>query len=353
MVTSLEKLPVYEGPAAWRGAEMASRSDWLYALNAEEQAELLKALSHCDRSGVPLTAIQRGDFPLPRLGGVLADLESELVGGRGFFLIRGLPLEGLSREAIARLYLGLGSYIGDPVPQNAQGHILGHVKDLGNDPHNPTTRVYTTTYRHLFHTDSCDIAALLCLQPAKQGGESAIVSSTALYNEIAARRPDLAEVLAEPFVVDRKGEVPAGKNPTYNMPIFHHYAGTMTTMYSRDFITVAQQRSEVQPLTQLQIEAMDLLDELAASAEFRLDMDFRRGDIQFLHNHQILHARTGYEDYPEPHRKRHLLRLWLSAANGRSLPPVFVERYGEIRVGKKRGGIFVPGAELVAPLEAE
>jgi len=353
VVTRLQKLPVYEGPAAWRGPDMASRSDWLYSLSAEEQGELLEALSQCGRSGIPLTQIKRADFPLPRLGTALGTLQAELVGGRGFFLLRGVPLDGLSREEIARLYLGLGAYIGDPVPQNAQGHILGHVKDLGNDPHNPTTRVYTTTYRHLFHTDSCDIAALLCLQPAKQGGESAIVSSTALYNEIATRRPDLAEVLAEPFVVDRKGEVPAGKGPTYNMPIFHHYAGMMTTMYSRDFISVAQQRPEVRSLTQLQIEAMNLLDELAASDEFRLDMDFRRGDVQFLHNHQILHARTGYEDHPESHRKRHLLRLWLSAPNGRPLPPVFAERYGEVRVGKKRGGILVPGAELVAPLEAE
>jgi hypothetical protein len=353
VVTSVQKLPVYEGPAAWRGADMASQSDWLYSLSAEEQAELLEALAQCGRSGGPLTQLQRGDFPLPRLGETLAALQAELVGGRGFLLLRGIPLDGLSKQEIARLYLGLGTHMGDSVPQNAQGHILGHVKDLGNDPHNPATRVYTTTYRHLFHTDSCDIVALLCLQPAKQGGESAIASSTALYNEIASRRPDLAQVLAEPFVVDRKGEVPAGKGPTYDMPIFHHYAGMLTTMYSRDFISVAQQRPGVPALTNLQIEALDFLDELAASDEFRLDMDFRRGDVQFLHNHQILHARTGYEDHPEPHRKRHLLRLWLSAPNGRSLPPVFSERYGEIRVGEKRGGILVPGAELVAPLEAE
>ena len=177
---------------------------------------------------------------------------------------------------------------------------------------------------------------------AKRGGESAIASSTALYNEIAGTRPDLAAVLAEPFVVDRKGEVPEGKGPTYEMPIFHHHAGLMTTIYARDFITVAQRRSEVPALTSLQVDALDLLDKLAASDEFRLDMDFRRGDIQFLHNHQILHARTAYEDYPEEDRKRHLLRLWLSARNGRRLPPVFAERYGEIRVGRRRGGIMVP-----------
>ena len=333
---------------------MHADKTWLSVLDAEAQAQLLDAARHNASTGVAITEITRDNFPLDRrLQHQLADLQEELVNGRGFFLLRGLPIDGLSRETVARLYLGVGAYIGDVVSQNAQGHVLGHVKDLGLDPHDPKTRIYTTTYRHLFHTDSCDIVGLLCLHPAKTGGASAIASSTALYNEIAQRRPDLAAVLAEPFVVDRKGEIPLGKGPTYEMPIFNHYAGQLSTMYSRDFITVAQQRPEVKRLSDAQVEAMDLLDELAASDEFRLDMDFRPGDVQFLHNHQILHARTAYEDHAESARKRHLLRLWLSAPNGRPLPDVFAERYGEIRVGQRRGGIVVPGAKLTAPLEAE
>ena len=51
---------------------------------------------------------------------------------------------------------------------------------------------------------------------------------------------------------------------------------------------------------------------IAASPELYFDMDLAPGDIQWLSNHTILHARTGYGDYPEPERKRHLLRLWLS-----------------------------------------
>jgi len=131
------------------------------------------------------------------------------------------------------------------------------------------------------------------------------------------------------------------------------WGGRLTTVYARDFIQAAQRFKHVPRLTGLQIEAMDLLDELAASDTFRLDMDFQPGDIQFLHNHQILHARTAYEDYPEPERKRHLLRLWLSAPNGRELPAALAARYGEVTVGKVRGGIRVPGQTLRAPLEAE
>ena len=347
----LPELPQYPGPAAWRAPDMRRRRDWLYVLNPEQRDDLLHAASVSH--SVPLHKISREDFPLPVLGSTLAKLEEEIVQGRGFVLLRGIPTDGLPRATVARIYLGLGAHLGQPVPQNAKGHLLGHIKDLGNDPEDPETRVYTTRHRHLFHTDSCDLVGLLCLKPARSGGESAIASSTSIYNAIASRRPDLARVLAEPFVIDRKGEIPAGKGPTYRMPVFHHYGGFMTAIYARDFITVAQRRPEVPRLTAEQIEAMDLVDELAASDEYRLDMDFIPGDAQFLHNHQILHARTRYRDHREPYRKRHLLRLWLSARHGRPLPPVFAERYGEIRVGKRRGGIVVPGAVLTAPLEAE
>jgi Taurine catabolism dioxygenase TauD, TfdA family len=268
-------------------------------------------------------------------------------------LLRGLPVARWTRLQSAAAFWGLGRHLGDPVPQNAQGHLLGHVKDIGKDPGNPTHRIYQTSYRHLFHTDSCDIVGLMCLRQAKSGGLSRIVSSTTLFNELARRRPDLAEVLAAPFTVDRKGEVPAGKGPHYQMAIAHHHAGQLTVIYARDFIEAAQRFADVPRLSPAQVEAMDLVDELAQDPDLYLDMDFEPGDIQFLHNHQILHARTAYEDHPEPERRRHLLRLWLSTPNGRELPPVFAERYGEFRLGRRRGGIVVPGQSLSTPLDAE
>lgn len=347
------QLPLCRDPAAWTAPEMHACGDWIVELTADDVRELRAAAAETARRGLQIADIERSDFPLPRLGSKLSGLQQEVVHGRGFVLIRGLPVAAMSREEIARVYFGLGTWFGEAVPQNAKGHVLGHVKDIGHDPHNPLHRVYATNYRHLFHTDSCDIIGLLCLQPAKSGGLSSIASSTSIYNEMARRRPDLAEVLTQPFQVDRKGEIPAGKGPTYGLAVFHHYGGYLTTIYARDFIEAAQRFDHVPRLTKSQIEAMDLLDDLAASEKFRLDMDFRPGDVQFLHNHQILHARTAYEDYPEPERKRHLLRLWLSAPNGRPLPPVFAERYGEVAVGSRRGGIRVPGATLSAPLEAE
>ncbi len=341
---------LYDGPAAWTAKEMRGRDDWIVPLDASDIAELTIAVEAS--RAVPIVELTRDDFALPALGMKLEQIEHEVVAGRGFVLIRGLPVDKFDPETVARMYYGIGTRIGDAVPQNAAGHLLGHVKDIGQDPHNPEHRVYATNFRHQFHTDSCDVVGLLCLQPAKRGGQSAIASSTSIYNQMARTRPDLADVLAQPFHVDRKGEIPPGKDPTYKLAIFHRHAKWLTTVYARDFINAAQRFDDVPRLTELQIEAMDMLDALAASDALRLEMDFRCGDIQFLHNHQILHARTSYEDYPEPERKRHLLRLWLSARNGRQLPAAFEERYGEIEVGKIRGGIRVPGQTLQAPLEA-
>ena len=341
------------GPTVWYGPEMAGRDDWIHVVSVDEIEEIESVVQTLDESGREIAALTPANFSWPLLGPKLREIQQEVVEGRGFALLRGLPIARWSRRQSAIAYWGIGLHFGEPVSQNAAGHLLGHVKDIGKDPRNPLHRVYQTNYRHLFHTDSCDIVGLLCLQPARRGGLSRIVSSTTLYNEMLKRRPDLVAVLEQPFYVDRKGEVPEGKAPYYELPVFNRWAGYLTTIYARDFIEAAQRFPEVPRLTPAQKESMDLLDELANDEAYHLDMDFRVGDIQMLHNHQILHARTAYEDWPEPQRKRHLLRLWLSAPNGRPLPPAFAERYGEIGVGRRRGGILVPGAQPVAPLEAE
>jgi hypothetical protein len=344
-------LPRYLGPAAWTATEMRRRTDWIVEFDESDVQQLLQA-AEASRQ-IPIVKLDRSGFALPKLGAKLRQIQHEVVHGRGFVLLRGIPVDSLDRQTAARVFYGVGTWFGDAVPQNAHGHLLGHVKDLGLDPHDPRNRVYATSYRHLFHTDSCDIVGLFCLRPARKGGLSSIASSVSIYNEIVRTRPDLAEVLARPFTVDRKGEIPPGKQPTYQLAVFHHLDGKLTTVYARDFIEAAQRFDDAPRLTPEQRKAMDLLDELAAGETFRLDMDFRPGDIQFLHNHQVLHARTAYEDDPRPEFKRHLLRLWLSAPNGRRLPPALAERYGEIEVGKIRGGIRVPGQKLSAPLEAE
>jgi hypothetical protein len=329
---------------------MAARNDWLVTLTAEHLSELQAAAHSLLSSGTAMPEVTREGVTLPGLDAMLAEVECEVLHGRGFVLLRGLPVDDWDLETTAFAYWLIGTRMGDAVSQNAQGHLLGHVRDLGNDPDSPMTRIYTTAAAQEFHTDSCDIVGLLCLRPARKGGASSIASSTTIYNEIVETRPDLAAALMQPFTIDRKGEIPQGKGPTYELAIFHDYGGEISGIYARSFIRAAQERPEVPQLTAAQVEALDLVDALAADDRIRFDMDFRPGDIQFLHNHQILHARTAYEDFADPKRKRHLLRLWLSARDGRALPPAFAERYGTVEPGRIRGGIRVPGVTPVVSL---
>lgn len=338
------------GPAAWYGRDLRSADAWIHTFSPAEIAELEVAVARVQRAGSLLTQVTRADFPLPDLGPVLDRLRKEVLRGRGFVLLRGFPVDR-GRDETAIAYWGVGQHLGQPRSQNGQGHLLGHVRDLGLDPADPNRRVYATRERHRYHTDSCDIVGLLCLQPARQGGLSSVVSSVTLHNEMLTRRPDLLEVLFEPFPVDRKGEIPAGKGPFYLIPVCHWHKGELSVMYARDFIENSQRFPEAPRLTARQIEAMDFFDALAADPELHLDMQLEPGDMQFLHNHQTLHARTAYEDYPEPHRKRHLLRLWLCPPDGRPLPPAFAERYGSVEIGR-RGGIVVPGMVPSVPLDA-
>ncbi len=348
------KLPLrraIEGPSAWIGAEMRLReAEWSYRLAPSEVAEIEAALKSVQARGLDIAAIRREDFPLLTLGPVLDRLRAEVLDGRGFVLLRGVPVEGRSIAESAAVYWGIGSYFGSARSQNAKGHLLGHVYDLGgSSATDPTIRSYATAERQNFHIDRCDVVALLCLRRAKSGGLSAVVSSMTVHNVMLARRPDLLERLYRPFPVDRRGEVPEGKAPFYQAPVFNEHAGKVSVLYSRLHIGSSQRFPEARRLTPEDIEALDMLADLAGDPELRLDMNFMPGDIQFLHNHTILHARTGYEVWPEIERKRHLLRLWLSPLAARPLPPVFSECYGDITIGN-RGGIICKDTRLHAPL---
>jgi hypothetical protein len=341
------------GPGAWYGRDLAAREDWIRPFSAAELAELDAAIGVFKASGTPLAEISPASFPLPALGAALKAILAELLEGRGFVMLRGFPVRKYSREAQAIAYLGIGSHFGRARSQNAKGHLLGHVKDLGLDIRDPNVRYYQTNRRLEYHTDSVDVVGLLCLQEAKAGGESFLASSMTLYNEVLARAPELLAALFEPFPTDRRGEVPEGMRPWFDMPVFHWFAGRLTCIYVRQYIESAQRQfPQARRLSGEQLAALDLLDELVNEPGIALSMAFRPGDMQFLHNHQILHSRNDFENWPEPERHRHLLRLWLAPESARPLPEVFATRYGALTPGA-RGGIVVSGTRLKVPLEAE
>ncbi|MBI3374062.1 MAG: TauD/TfdA family dioxygenase [Betaproteobacteria bacterium] len=339
-------------PSVWRGLDMARREDWIVRLDDADCLELDAALAQTKARGVGMPALSRKDFPIPGVARKLAGVLTELEDGRGFALLRGLPVERYSKADAALIYWGIGAHFGPAFAQNAQGDMLGHVRDLGADWRSDMkARGYQTRLRLPFHNDSTDVVGLLCLHRAKAGGSSLIVSSTAVHNEVLARRPDMARVLCEPFCVDRRGEESAGQKPYYVTPCFNWFQGRMFIRYNRTYIDSAQRFAEVPRLTELQREALDMMDELCDDPAFHLDMPFEPGDMQFVCNYAILHSRTDYEDYSDPERKRHLLRLWLRTPVFAELPPAFADRNADMLAWQSNPKVPVfDVSEIVAEL---
>ena len=342
--------PEVRDRSAWYGSDLVDRGDWIEHLSDSEIAEVEYAARGLEQSLNDLVSLASSDVSLPTLGPRLSHLLDEVLHGRGFVLIKGLPIGSWTKRKAAIAFLAISVHLGNLRMQNAQGHLLGHVRDLGRSSDDPNTRIYQTRERQTHHTDSCDVVGLLCLRPAKSGGLSSLVSSTTIFNEIRRRRPDLLRVLLAPIETDRRGEVPEGSQPYFNIPVFNYYEGLVSAIYQRQYIESARRFEGVAPLSPLQIEALDLFDQLANDPQLNLIMELQRGDIQLVHNHTILHDRTAFEDYPEPELKRHLLRVWAAPPNARPLPEVFAERYGSITPGE-RGGAAVAGSTATITFE--
>ncbi len=341
--------PEQLGAAAWHGPRWRGREDWIVRLSATDVDEIEAALAAwpARAHGAPAPS-HPVDFPLPNLGPRLGAIRDELLNGRGFSLLKGLPVKRWSRRETTTAFMGLGAHLGRARSQNAAGHLLGHVRDLGLSSSDPSVRIYQTHERQTFHTDSCDVVGLLCLTNARRGGDSLLVSSTTIFNEMRRRRPELLERLFEPLATDRRGETPAGMKPYFEIPVFSWHAGFLTAIYQRQYIDSAQRFPDAPRLEPAHLEALDLFDALAEDPKLNFRMRLEPGDVQFVHNHTLLHDRTAFVDWPEPERRRHLLRLWLAVPGARPLPEVFAQRYGSVTVGD-RGGIVVPGMVPCVP----
>lgn len=308
--------------AAWRPGEIADPAEWTVVLTDDERQEIVAAVADARRSGTTVATVDLASFRLPTLAPRMAEWSSLLNEGRGFLLLRRFPVDLLDEAGVELAYLGLGSHLGTPVGQDRDATVLGHVRDEGVERTHPGIRFYRTKERQDFHADGADLVGLLCLHRARRGGESRIVSSAAIYNEILERRPDLLEVLYRPFHWDRNDEQSPGEDPFFEMPVLNDIAGVPRVFYIGWYIRDAQRHPQVPRLTPEQIEAMELLEAIANDPAFYLEMDFQPGDVQFLNNARILHAREAYEDHDDPAERRHLLRLWLAAHHFSSVDEV-------------------------------
>ena len=352
MTESPNRLPEQiSRPSAWVGSDLASdESKWLYCLTSSDVQDLQNAAEHFLGLERDVGEISTADFPLPHFSAHLRDLKKKLLHGVGVEVLRGLPIGPYSQEFIATIFCGVGSHLGSARSQNAQGHILGHVRDVGKDAGDVNTRIYQTSQRQSFHTDSADVVGLLCIRDAMEGGDSLLVSVETLYNRMRQERPALLPFLFQTIATDRRGEVPEGAKPFFEIPPLSWHAGLLTAMYQRQYIDSAQRFPEVEKLTDEHVEALNYFDKLANDPKIHFSMQLEAGDMQFVYNHSQLHDRTGYTDWADASKRRHLLRLWLSIQGDRPLPECFTERYGSIEVGR-RGGIITRHTTLHAPLD--
>jgi hypothetical protein len=326
-------------PAAWIGPHIQSDTSWIYRFDASALAEIDCALAHAERLGaaIPFT---KDAFPLPRFCTELDKILAAIEHGRGFMLLRGIPRGRYTDAECETIYWGLVVHLGNPVSQNSRGHLLGHVRDEGRIHADPNARGYQTSQRMDFHTDMLpvDVLGLFCLRTAKSGGASKLTSALTIHNVLREECPDLLEALYGEFHIDWRGEEPPGEQPWFTLPMFSACQGKITTRINSVpyYKSAARHGAQYKP-TPIQLEALERVQEIANRPQLMLTMDFQEGDIQLINNHIMLHAREAYEDYPEPGRERHLLRMWIAVddARRRPLAESLASRYEWVR----RGGI--------------
>lgn len=311
---------------------MEGRTDWVFQLQASDLAELNAATNRLAERGLGPLEFGKADFPLPTLGAKLADLLEDVEYGRGFALIRGLDVARYDIDRLSLLYWGLGAHLGEVISQNSQGDLLGKVTDMeggryrGGGYYEEGVRGHRTNAFLAPHSDSADVVGLLCVRPAKTGGESWISSSIAIYNRIRETRPDLLAPLMEGFHYDLVGKGRTADEVTANrVPVYSWHEGLLSCRFNKQQIELGAARTG-DVLTDEQKEAIALVEELALDKEFLLPMAFQPGDIQLLNNHTTVHSRGGFEDWDEPEKRRMLLRLWLNIPNGRPLAPDYADR---------------------------
>jgi hypothetical protein len=333
-------------PAAWKGSELV-RDSWVVHLTADEVTDIDRALAHARSTVSDWKRMTRDDFPLGRMAKRFVELDHELREGRGVLVIRGVEIRRYSASDIFLLWMGLSSWLGVVVPQNKQGELIGAVTDGGvvtadahgrmvpagasapGDDQNPNFRQYKSRADLRFHNDSADLVGLLCVQSAKSGGMSTVTSSMAVYNALLAEAPEALDHLYEGFHYDVRGEGPSrnlNEVTRHKVPVFSYFEGRLSCRYNPKPIETAQLKMG-EPLSPERLAAVRLMERLAGRQDLRLDMWLEPGDMQILNNLVMLHSRTEFQDWPEPERRRLLLRSWINLRDGPRLAPEFANRY--------------------------
>lgn len=315
----LEKGQPANHPSAWRGIELFDSPFW--------------------KTQVPSSCFSGIDYLEHRQW--FLGIQDELENGHGVVLLKGTDVSDVSSLDFKKHFLEFCSHVGTPLSQSAKGESVFSVRDEGYAKADPRARGPNTRKKLSFHTDRCDVIGFLCLKQAKSGGENQVVSSMSLYNEILQRRPDLLDVLCEPFYYQRHNVDLGNGQPYTRQPIFSFFNGKFASNFLRVLIDRASTSGEVPPMTTVQKEALDFLEDLAGDPELHVTFRQEEGDILLLNNWVTYHRRTEFDDDQDIKKRRHLLRVWLAVPNSRPLHSMFKGNYGATEAGAVRGGMKV------------
>lgn len=339
----------FGGPSAWKGKELTQNKWWGLELSRDELDEIDVAFAHAQKAGlvfdgdVPLN-LTKSTFPLVKLAARIAEMADELENGIGCTMIANMPVHKYTEQELGVIYMGFCSYLGNLVPQSSAGlrsksrgygMLLGQVRAEmhGNTP---LGGKQANNYFRL-HTDRCDMLSLLSVRTAQAGGRSRAASAVTIHDTMLERYPHLAPLLYKP--IPRIWE---GGSGISNLPVWAVHEGKFTTQISPSYVENAQFVPGVRKLSEEELEALDLLEEIGL--EVGHDYLQEPGQMIFVNNHVTYHGRTAWKyagDSLDAKQGRLLLRTWIAPYNSRNLPasPEYVELWGDVRGGAVRGGL--------------
>lgn len=333
----------FDHPAVWKSTDFRSRDDFSIDLSGKHIDAMEQAVEDYKRTAGDHAGLNPDSFPLTAIRDEVDGWRNEVVHGRGLLMLRGVPVDRMDAEDLRILFLGLGTHIGRPVSQSANGELVADVVNIGGRDRNE--RAYRSSRELSLHTDRCDHIGMLCLRKALEGGTSGYASALAVHNEMLATKPELLAPLYNGFHHHRFGEQPPGEPVVTRerIPIFSVTDGVPNVILIRGYIDLAVKEGHV-ALSDLEREALDTFEALADRADFRLNLTIEPGEASFTNNCCVLHTRTAFEDSPDPAKRRHLLRLWLREDTRPSAPGVIAHKGEGILPQSGKGTYYRTGA---------
>ena len=327
-------------PAAWTVPGLQADQSWIITLDDRARRDMIGAVRKAHVPDRPQFDYRRDDFDFGSAQAPLMRAFDEARHVRGMAILRGMPREGVSEAEFSLLTWAIGLHIGVARPQGKASQYLSAVRNVGTVYRSATGRGYSSNADLDFHTDGADVVALTCYNKARSGGLSMVSSSLTAHHRILAERPDIAEILFQPFYYSRQAEEAPDEAPFYPNPVFDARDGVFCSKWNRNRINMAQKMDGVPALTARQREAMDVMDEMLRRPDIMYSMYLQPGDAQILSNHTTLHSRTEFEDYDDPAQKRVLFRLWLAPADAPALPESWRPFFRSVEARTVRGGIL-------------